>query len=123
MSVLVVSDAHVFWPLSCFLVLSFVLSFVWLITGCLGFGVLVCVFVASSWLLVVCLVCVRVLSCCVRAPLVVGLVCGAGRVVCPRWVIGLLSLCVWCARESCVCLRGCVFCFLFVGSGCVWRVW
>lgn len=42
----------------------------------------------------------------------VGLVCGAGRVVCPWWVIGLLSLCVWCARESCVCLRGCVFLFL-----------
>ena len=95
------------------LVLSFVLSLVWLITGCFGFGVVACVFVASSWLFVACLVCARVVLLCVRPPLVVGLVCGVGY-----WVVVLA--CLVCARILCVC--GLVL-FLFVGSGCVWYVW
>lgn len=69
------------------LVLSFVLSLVWLITGCFGFGVVACVFVASSWLFVACLVCARVVLLCVP-PLVVGLVCGVGLVVCPGGLLG-----------------------------------
>lgn len=102
-----------------------VLSFVWLITGCIGFGVVACVFVVC--VLVACFVwfcsClwgVRVLSCCVRAPWWLVLFVGRGWwcVLVGYWVVVLV--CLACARILCVC--GLVL-FLFVGCGRVWHVW
>lgn len=102
-----------------------VLSFVWLITGCIGFGVVACVFVVC--VLVACFVwfcsClwgVGVLSCCVRAPWWLVLFVGRGWwcALVGYWVVVLV--CLACARILCVC--GLVL-FLFVGCGRVWHVW
>lgn len=52
------------WPLPCFFGFVFCL----VNNGLPWFGVVACVFVVSSWLLVVCLVCARVVLLCVRPP-------------------------------------------------------
>ena len=64
------------------------------------------------WLLVVCLLC--------ACPLVVGLVCGAGRAVCPWWVIGLLSLCVLAWVRVFVFVCGVCVCLACVVDVVVW---
>lgn len=67
------------------------------------------------WLLVVCLVCARVVLLCVRPRLVVGLVAGAGRVVCPGGLLGccpcVFSVCAYFVRVR----VGFVFCLWGVG--------